>query len=472
MPMQQPSPPAAPRLLLIGAGDRGAQVYGKWIKAHPGRARLVGAAEPRETRRAALAAAHALAPAALFRDWRGLLAAAPPAEACIVATQDGEHAEPALAALEAGYDVLLEKPMATRADDCMRLVSAAERLGRRLRVCHVLRYTEFFRAAKMAVESGALGRVIHLAQSENVSYWHFAHSYVRGNWGNEGRSSPLVLAKTCHDLDILHWLAGGRAERVQSFGSLSHFRAENAPPGAPERCIGSASGTCPQAATCLWFAPRLYRRGEAVLGAALRARNPLWRLAARTAIGGGRLLEGTGSVLPSLAALGQWRAWPATVIAEDPSPAAVEEALRRGPYGRCVYRCDNDAPDHQTVAIEFEGGLTATMTVEGLSDAEGRSLRVEGSEATLVGEFGFAGERLELREHRSGRTRVLRRRGFSFVGHGGGDAGLMEAFTAELAGGEEAESSARASLESHLLAFAADLSRREGSVVRMEELRG
>ncbi|HUX39435.1 MAG TPA: Gfo/Idh/MocA family oxidoreductase [Rectinemataceae bacterium] len=474
MTKSHPDGARAPRIILVGAGDRGRKVYGAWIAAHPGKARIVGVAEPLAWRREEVARRHDIPPSAVAAGWKELFASPPEAEACIVATRDDDHVGPALAALGAGLDVLLEKPMATTAEDSARLVEAARLAGRRLRVCHVLRYTHFFQAAKQAVASGALGRIIHISHAENVSYWHFAHSYVRGNWRNEGESSPLVLAKTCHDLDLIQWIGGGRVARVQSFGTTTHFRAHNAPPGAPDRCVGSARGICPHAADCLWFAPRLYEGGEDVLGAALRASNPLWRLAARTAISGSHLLGSLGRVLPAAASLAQWRQWPASVACDDPSPSAMARALAEGPYGRCVYRCDNDAPDHQVVSMEFEDGLTATMTVEGLSDSEGRWLRIEGSKATLVGDFGFAGERLELREHRSGKKKILRARGFSFVGHGGGDEGLMDSFVEGLSRPreeEEAPTSAAASLESHLIAFAADRSRREGRIVDMKEMR-
>lgn len=463
-----------PRILLVGAGDRGRNVYGAWIARHPDKARLVGVAEPQARRRADVVERHRLGPQAARSDWRELLADPPAADACIVATQDGDHVGPAVAALDAGYDVLLEKPMATTADDCRLLVETAESRGQELRICHVLRHTDFFRAVKRTLDEGRLGRILHISHSENVSYWHFAHSYVRGNWADEGEASPLVLAKTCHDLDLLQWFVGVPAKSVQSFGSLDHFRPENAPPGAPDRCFGSASGTCPHSRECLWYAPRLYQRGEDVVGAALRSRNPLWRLAGRGFIAGSRALSAAAGVLPGLRDFAQWREWPATVLCEEPDAEKVATALATGRYGRCVYRCGNNAPDHQVVSIQFENRVTATMTVHGLSDDESRLLRIEGSEATLVGKFGFSGERLELHEHRVGRRRIIHRRGFSLVGHGGGDALLMDDFVASLRKGEKGNAgltSARASLESHLLAFAADRSRREGRLVRMDEFR-
>jgi predicted dehydrogenase len=463
------------RAILVGAGNRGSAVYGRWAARHPERLSMVGVAEPLAERRAAFAAEHGIPAGGTFADWRELLSSGIEAEACLVCTQDRDHVEPALAALAAGYDVLLEKPMAATAADCLRLADAAESSGRLLSICHVARYTDFFRAVKASVESGAVGFPIHIAHSENVSYWHFAHSFVRGPWRREGDSSPIVLAKTCHDLDLLHWIAGAPAERVQSFGNLSFFRRENAPAGAPERCLDG----CPRSCDCLWHVERIYGRGRDLIGVALRSGNPALRGAAKLAIAASGALARLGPTLPAAARLAQWRSWPSTVVSGDTSPDAMRRALLEGPFGRCVFACDNDAPDHQVVSIEFEGGLTATMAMEGLADLDGRWIRIDGSEATLSGSFTYAGERLELREHRSGRLRLLHRRGFTGDAHGGGDGALLADFAARLSarnasGGDSAAADptgAKESLESHLMGFAADISRREGRVVRMDEMR-
>lgn len=480
------------RAVLIGAGNRGRSVYGAWALAHPQELRFVAVAESDPLRLSLFAREHGIPEAGAFPGWRELFAAGGiEAEACLVCTQDAYHVDPALAALEAGLHVLVEKPMATRPEDCRRLVDAAEAAARQLRVCHVVRYTAFFRAVKRALDTGLIGRPIHIAHTENVSHWHYGHSYVRGAWNRSGESSPIVLAKTCHDLDILHWLAGRPARKLSSFGELSFFRPENAPPGAPERCLDG----CPHAATCLWHVDRLYRGGERLLSVGKRADNPLIRLAAGAAIGGGRLLRGLGRVWPRAAGLGLWKGWPADVITGDPSPAGREAALRRGRYGLCIFRCGNDQMDHQVVAIEFEGGLTATMTMEGLSNLDGRSIRIDGSAGSLEGSFTYAGERLEYWDHASMRRHLLHRSGFTGDAHGGGDAGLMASFVASLrgaaqeggregdragapggAGGRGGQSevltSGRASLESHLMGFAAQLARVEARVVDMEELRG
>jgi predicted dehydrogenase len=449
------------RYVLIGAGNRGNGAYGRWIARNGAKAKLVAVADPREARREACGRAHGIPAEMRFTDWRGMLARGRAADACIVATQDRDHAAPALAAMEAGYNVLLEKPMAVTEEDCRALTAASERAGVVLRICHVLRCTGFFSAIKDAMDSGMCGAPAAIRHSENVSYWHYAHSYVRGSWRNEAVASPLILAKSCHDMDILCWLAGGRPRSVQSFGAQVFFRPDNAPAGAPARCTDG----CPHEKACPWFAPRLYIHGTPLLADFALSRSPVIRPLARllSAAPVNRVLD--------------WRGWPASTISDDRSPAARWEALRTGPYGRCVYRCDNDVVDRQVVNVLFDNGIVADFTLHGHSHHEGRQIRIDGSAGSLEGEFGFAGQELVFFDHRRGGRRILWRDRNPFTGHGGGDEGLMEDFTAHMeavlsgtsAGAGDGHAAARAALRSHLVCFAAERSRREGRVVEVEE---
>ncbi|MGC9356822.1 MAG: Gfo/Idh/MocA family protein, partial [Anaerolineae bacterium] len=214
---------------------------------HPDEIRFAAVAEPHDERRARFAAAHDIPRERRFATWEDLLAGDRRADVAVIATLDQTHTGPALAALEAGYDVLLEKPMATTLADCVRLVQAAERTGRLLQIAHVLRYSPFFAALHEILASGRLGEIVTVEHRENVSYWHMAHSYVRGNWRRTDEASPMILAKCCHDLDILTWNLGP-VRRLSAWGSLKHYREENAPPGAPERCTDG----CPAAESCPW----------------------------------------------------------------------------------------------------------------------------------------------------------------------------------------------------------------------------
>ncbi len=410
------------KAVLIGAGQRGADSYAPYALAHPDELRFVAVAEPDEARRAAFAAAHGIPQERQFAGWDGLMAAPLLGEMALVATQDLGHLAPAVAAMEHGYHVLLEKPMSNDPAECAAIARAAERTGRHLAVCHVLRYTPFFSTLKELLDQNAIGRLIAIQHIEKVSYWLQAHSFVRGSWCNSETSSPMILAKSCHDLDILLWLADAACTRVSSFGALTWFKAENAPAGAPERCTDG----CAAAESCPFYAPRIY----------LDWQNH-WQ----------------ADVLRS-------------IVSPDPSPAAVRRALETGPYGRCVYCCENNVVDHQTVNLEFANEVTASFTMSGFTHENGRTVKLMGTEGQIDGDF----ETNEIRmvRYRDGRETGITLPG-SAAGHGGGDAGIMRDFVRLLREGGENKTAPQQSLEGHMMAFAAEQARLDGSVVRMAE---
>ncbi len=413
--------------VLIGAGNRGRYVFGGYARRHPERLRIVAVAEPDAGRREAFAAEHAIEPERRFADWRELLGRPTLAPAAIVATGDTLHVEPALAALAGGYHVLLEKPIAPSPAECVRVVEAAEASGRLLQIGHVLRYTPFYERVHQVLESGVLGDLVTLDMKEHVGYWHFTHSYVRGKFRSRAVAAPLLLAKTCHDMDLLVWFADRLPARVASFGSLLHFRAAGAPAGAPGRC----SDGCPVQRTCPHDAVRFYL-------------DPDERIA---------------------------RMWPWTDLSPDPAREARRRALESGPYGRCVYRCDNDVVDHQVLIAEFEGGLTATFTVHGAASEEKRTIRVSGSRGELRGVLHDGV--IEVTRHGQLGSERIETRGPGVLGHFGGDEGLIAHFVDVVARGAGCESrtSGRISLESHLLGFAAERARESGSVVDLAAFR-
>ncbi len=456
--------------VLIGAGNRGAEAYGGWALRHPDQLRIVAVAEPLTVRRTAVAHQHRIPAERQFTTWEDLLARPQMAQAAIITTQDQLHTGPALAALAAGYDVLLEKPMAHRLADCVALVRAAEQHGRLLQICHVMRYTDFWQRLRAIVQSGRLGQIITVSHRENVSSWHMAHSYVRGNWRRAADSSPMILAKCCHDFDVLYWILERRALRLSSVGTLTHFRPHNAPLGAPKRCTDG----CPIAETCPFYAPALYIDLMPIKIALSRARHPVYRLAGQMALHTPALLRVLAAVIPPLRQLTEYAGWPRSVIADHPAdPESLWRALREGPYGRCVYHCDNDVVDHQVVAMAFEDDISVSLTMHGHSFEEGRTIRIDGSQATLLGKFSWNEAFIEVRDHRHRRVeRLDLPNEIELGGHGGGDDGLMRAFVAALREGrQEPLTSARASLESHLMAFAAEQARVGGVVIDMEAFR-
>ncbi len=455
--------------ILIGAGQRGMGAYAPYALQHPDQIQFIAVAEPDPERRERFSTQHNIPSKYQFDSWEPLLDLPPLGQAALICTQDQMHTEPALAALNAGYDVLLEKPMATSLGECQQLVRAAEAVGRQLHICHVLRYTTHFSRLREVIQSGVLGQIVNVHHRENVSYWHMAHSFVRGNWRNTEESSPMILAKCCHDLDILIWLLDDRCNFLSSVGNLLHYRPENAPEGAPKRCTDG----CPAAESCPFYAPRIYLDMDPIWQNAAASRKGFDRWALQRQIEYPALISSLSRVIPHLRQISDYRGWPKSVITNEVTPENVLAALKEGPYGRCVYHCDNDVVDHQVVSMQFERGTSVTLTMHGHSYLEGRSTRIEGSKATLFAYFGMDGDRIEIHDHRTGIETRYDTHPEGDSGHGGGDAGLMAAFVKALQSKDGAAglTTARTSLESHLMAFAAENARLEEKVIRMEDYR-
>ena len=414
-------------ILLIGAGNRGTHAYAPYALTHPDDLRFTAVAEPDEQRRAQFATLHGIPKERQFASWQDAFSQPQLARAALNCTMDRVHFDSTIAALNAGYDLLLEKPMATTADECRELVRMAEENKRLLQICHVLRFTDFFSALHGVVQSGRLGRIISIDHRENVSYWHMSHSFVRGNWRNSTESTPMILAKCCHDMDALTWVLGKRVQRLSSFGALTHYRADQAPAGAPKRCTDG----CPIENTCLWYAPKLY------------------------------------GAVPGVKPISEFMV---NAMAPDQNtPQARWEKLQSSPYGRCVYHCDNDVVDHQVINMQFEDEVTCTFTMHGHSEREGRTMRWDGTRATLFGDFSH-GRPFEIRIYDHGNEdtpEVIRFE--DGEGHGGGDDGIMRNFIQALHGETTPhQTTARVSLQSHLMCFAAEESRLSGRTIEMK----
>jgi predicted dehydrogenase len=408
--------------VMVGAGNRGHFVYGAYALRHPENVRFVAVAEPDEGRRLRFAAAHGIPAERQFSSWEELTNSTLLAPALVNATIDGDHYRSGIALIESGYHLLLEKPMATTPERCVELVRVAEQHDRVLQIGHVLRYAPFFEAVYDIVRNGRLGEIVSVDWRENLVYWHFAHSFIRGRWANSERSAPMILTKCCHDLDLLVWILGRRCERLSSFGSLTHFRPDRVSANVPARCTDG----CPLADDCLYNATRLY----------------LDPIVSEFALNAASL---------------------------DRGPEGMRHAIETGPYGRCVYRCDNDVVDHQVVMMEMDGGLTVSLTMQGSSHLEGRTLRMDGLRATLLG--NQARNELLIIDHRTGETEIVRP-AQTVGGHGGGDEGVIRAFADRVRrGAGNVLTSGWQSLESHLMAFAAEQARVTGAIVQMAEYR-
>ena len=415
--------------IVVGYGHRG-NVYARYALENPEELQIVAVAEVSEGKRATAQRLFDLSDECVFADWCMLKAMPCLADMAIVTLQDGLHYEAALTLIEKGYHLLLEKPMAVTPAQCKAITEAAEKRGVKVVVCHVLRFTDFWRGIKQVLDDGKLGEPLSIIHMENVGNIHHSHSYVRGNWRNSKEATPMILAKSCHDMDILQWLLGKECTRVQSFGALTHFTAKNRPAGAPDRCLDG----CPMEETCLYHAKRVYMENlEDSFIQALR-----------------RIIVNT---------------------AESPDDEAVMDALQNGPYGRCVYACDNDVVDHQVVNLEFEGGCTVSFTMNAFNEG-GRFIRIFGTKGELLGDMGECTLKLYSFADQSWTTIDLKKIGQGIEsGHGGGDTGIMQDVLCLLRGEAHSDSicQVRTSYQNHLIAFAAEQSRLDGTVIRMQD---
>ncbi len=399
--------------IVIGAGRRG-YVYGQFASQYSQQFDIIGVAEPNPVRNQRYATTHKIPAQNCFFQWEDVFTRPRFADAVIISSPDRLHVGPCLAALKAGYHVLLEKPIAPNEDECRQILAASRESGKIVAVCHVLRYAPYFRKLRSLIRSGAIGELISIQHMEPIEHVHMSHSYVRGNWKNSEATTPIILAKASHDLDILRWLVGKPCTAVQAFGSLRWFRKENAPEGSTERCTDG----CKVEAECPYSAVRIYHK--------LRERTYVFDLPED----------------------------------KDAQGDFILEQLRTTDYGRCVYRMDNDQPDNYIANLQFEGGVTASFSLQAFTSYEGRRTRVLGSHGDIEGDMTemVITSFVNGQKEKWAETTDL---------HGGGDFRLMADFVMAVHTNDPnmLTSTLEASIESHLMGFAAERSREEGTVV-------
>lgn len=414
------------KLACIGCGAR-ATTYSTLAARRPDLFQIVAGADPVPERVERIRKISGLPEFRGFSRAEDLLAAGKIADVVIIATQDHFHHANCKAALQVGYNVLLEKPISTTAEQVLEIDRLARQRNRRVMVCFVLRFAAFYRKVKEILDSGALGELVSIQANEGVMPWHQAHSFVRGHWSETARSSPMILSKCCHDTDVVHWLAGRRCRSIASFGSLQFFRPERAPAGAPRRC----TDPCPVGESCSFNALR-YTTDK---------RTP-W----------------LGMVYDR---------------AETATAAEIVAWLQTSPWGRCVYHCDNDVVDRQVLAMEFEGGVTGTFTMTAFEN--GRHIEVYGTKGVLKGGETFKRHletHLMLFPHEGEPVRyTVRDEEGGYELHGGGDAGLVSALYEEMTkpDGLPLAAGLDSTVHSHLITFAAEEARLTGKVVDLAD---
>lgn len=417
---------------ICGFGDRGS-TYASMQELFPGRMKVVAVADLNPDKVKKAQALYDIPPENCFESGEEMLAHDKLADVMIVSTMDRQHVDHAIPALERGYHVLMEKPISPDLNKCREILAASAAHSDQLVIlCHVLRYTTFYNKLKDIIDSGRIGDVVSMVATENVGYWHQCHSFVRGNWRNSDQTSPMILQKSCHDMDILTWLMGKKCKSVSSVGGLRLFRKECAPEGSADRCLD-----CQVKDSCLFDAEKIYLTSE------------------KTGLLGGS-------------------SWISSILSVENTPESTYEALRTGPYGRCVYRCDNNVVDHQQTNLLMEDGSTIHFTMCAFTEDCYRTFRAMGtlgeieadmkSNTIRVREFGKAEELIDLKTMTG-----------DLKGHGGGDSGIISDLLDMLI--EDAPPTQRTttlknSMESHYIALAAEESRlAEGRLIELEEFR-
>ena len=412
-----------PEIIIIGCGGRGTS-YAQYVKNFPEQARIVAVAEPRDFHRNQVADDHNIPEERRYRSWEEIAALPKFADAVLICTMDDLHEAPAIAFADKGYHILLEKPIAPTLDACRRIVAKVKEKGVIFAVCHVMRYTQYTRQLKKLLEDGVIGDIVSIQHLEPVGHWHQCHSFVRGNWRNSKETCFMLLAKSCHDVDWLSHVMAKKCSKIHSFGSLYEFRAEKQPAGAADRCTD-----CPAEIEnlCPYSALKIYLRDRVAKGQC---------------------------------------GWPTNVITNDVTPAGVVKALKEGPYGRCIYKCDNDVVDNQVVNMTFEDGTTAQMVMTAFCNESGRQTRIFGTKGSILTDSTL----IHITNFLTGEKRTVDTKvvndGSITSGHGGGDGGVMAAFLKAVATGDRSSiiSGADETLESHLMCFLAEESRLTGEV--------
>ena len=413
-------------VLVIGAGGRG-RTYARYAEKFPKSMKVVGVADLNDYRRNSMAKKHNIPKENQFGHFNEALSRPKFADAVVIATPDNLHYEPCMKALALGYDVLLEKPVAPTEKECRAIMKQAHKYNRIVAVCHVLRYAPYFVALKQVLDSGAIGDIVSIQHFEPVRYYHFAHSYVRGNWPNSKTTTPVILAKSCHDLDILRWLINKPCESIAAEGSLHLFRKEMMPKGATDRCIDNVGGgDCPHEKECPYSAKYIYMEQKKFLG-------------------------------------------PFDLPRKD--PALIREKLKSLNYGRCVYRCNNDQCDHYVAIMRFKDNITASFSMDAFTPYGGRRTRIMGTKGFIEGDmttFTFYDFRTN---HKSvWDQKVSEVAEYKGSGHGGGDHLLVRDFLRAVSAKDAnlLSSTIDVSIESHVMGFMAEKSRKSNKKVEIK----
>lgn len=419
-------------IAVIGLGNRGNNYMG--MVKHFGKkdAKIVALCDKSKGRLEECRVKYSVDSDKCYDNEQAFWAAGKLADAIFICTQDRDHYGHVLKAVELGYNIMCEKPLSPSIKECEEMAAKVKEKGLKMLVCHVLRYSKYYTKMKELIDSGIIGKVISIDHTENIGYFHFAHSYVRGNWRDYTTTTPMVMAKTCHDLDLIHWFMDGGCKRVSSFGGLSYFNKDNAPEGSTKRCLDG----CKIQKKCPYDAERLY------------ITTPLHKAT---------FIRFTGRIITGKA---------------KATKAEKYTALREGNYGRCVYHSDNNVADNYIVNMEFDNNRSASLTVTAFSKRNYRHTHIMGALGEIRGDdrTGHLMVRIYHGKSYKVKTKLL-----PIPGHMGGDYGLVMDFIAMMNNKPTKQKDLTlvdVTLHSHKMAMAADHSRlNNGVVVELEGFR-
>ena len=423
------------KVVLIGCGDR-ACVYAHFGVHEFKQMEIVAAVDPDEARRIYVHNQFNVPLDRCYKDISEVLSQGKIADAVINGTMDALHIETSIPFLKQGYDMLLEKPITNNEEELLKLAKTAKEHNCKLMICHVLRFSDFYREIKKTLLSGEVGNIININTTERVGAYHSSVSYLRGKWNSEVKcGSSLLLAKCCHDLDLIAWFNNStRPMMTYSMGGRNFFNRENAPKGCGERCLVD----CPKEIKekCIYDAEYMYIKNDH---------------------------------LP-------WYPWQCT--GKNYQDVTLEEKIESlktyNPHGKCIYKCDGDLLDHQQVLIKFKDGSTACHTlVLGAMKAD-RTIHIMGTKGEIEGAASEG--KLYIRTFDKD-TAGYKERVVNFNekkgetgGHFGGDKGIVQDFLSYLSGNKPSISTTviNDSIIGHLMVYDADLSIKSGLPVPFE----
>ncbi|MBQ9485884.1 MAG: Gfo/Idh/MocA family oxidoreductase [Clostridia bacterium] len=430
---------------IVGAGNRG-QAYADYSLDCPSELKVIAVCDPNAVNLKEASDKYAVPDNMRFNDFNVFIKAGVKCDFVINATMDQMHYETAMALIAAGYNLLLEKPVTAVPKELLEIEKAAKEKGVDVFVCHVLRYTPFYRKIKEIIDSGEIGKIIDMEMNEHVWHGHFVNAYVRGKWRNEKEcGSGFLLAKCCHDTDLMCWLNNITVPtKVSSFGSRAMYCPENAPNGSADYCYN-----CPVKSDCVFDAARF----ELIM-----------------------------DCCPQYTWLNMGK--PISELTTEEK----KEHLRKSEFGKCVYKTDMDIVDRQCVSVNFANGSVGTLNMVGGASKAGRHIHIVCEYGEIVGYVeenkmiyrkynkGLSDQKY-LNDDMTHQDTVIDiaadvvESAVLFGGHNGGDYAIMHDVVRYFNGDNSSPSLTPISdsVDGHFVVYAAEESRKNDKIIKLEE---